>query len=178
LALNRYKLRGIKAKYTEIKGAKHNLIKRNKSTNGDFTRIPVLNRSKVENCGPFAIFNILQVPLFEATKEKFLQQLLGCSHCELQELTDVSESFGIHLDYISDPASRSIDWLLSREFGLYLITKDIHCISVDANRKLIFDCGFAFALHLNKESLMHCGFSTIDKIRSIVLPKYLMPSTK
>ena len=91
-----------------------------------------------------------------------------------KQLTVAAESLGIHLNSISDPAStRSIDWLLSRESGLYFLNKDIHCISVDVERKLIFDCGYAFALNLHKESLMHCGFSTIDKIRLIVLPKYL-----
>jgi hypothetical protein len=77
----------------------------------------------------------------------------------LPELTVVAESFGIHLDKIKDnPDSRSIDWLLSRESGLFLIIKAPHCISVDADRKLIFDCAYAFAFKLHKESLLHCDF--------------------
>ena len=172
LADKRYLLKGAKAQYTYVIGSKI-YPSRKKGTQSYFTRIPVLHRSEVDNCLPFGIFNILQVPLFEKTKREFLDALKS-SHCGLPELTVVAESFGIHLDFVSDPSSRSIDWLLSRESGLYLICKDVHCISVDVDRKLIFDCGFAFALNLHKQSLLHCGFSSFDRIRLICLPKYLM----
>jgi hypothetical protein len=171
LAEGRYHGRGAQAQYTEVVGSKL-------SAAWHFTNIPVLHQSASGYCLAFGIFNILSVPLFENTRTKFISKL-KCSHCGMTELTQVAKSFGIHLIKIKDdPASRSIEWLLSRNSGLYLITKDVHCISVDVDRKLIFDCGYAFALNFHKESLLQCGFSSIDKIRLIVLPKYLMPSNQ
>jgi hypothetical protein len=177
LAEHRYLFRGARARYTDVIGSKGCTIQERRPKS-DFTRIPVLHRSKRENCLPFAIFNLLQVPLHETTKANFLKEL-GCSHCGLPEFTVVVKRFGIHLFKVkNNQESRSIDWLLSRESGLYLIITDVHCISVDVDRKLIFDCGYAFALNLHKESLIYCGFSTIDNIRSISLPKYLLPSKR
>jgi hypothetical protein len=90
LADNRYLARGNKGRYTEVGGSKE-------SVSWFFTNIPVLYRSGSDNCYPFGIFNILQVPMLERNKVRFMKRL-NSSHCGLPELTVVAESFGIHLD--------------------------------------------------------------------------------
>ena len=135
-----------------------------------FTTIPISYQSESEYCLPYAILNCANKPL-ESTKNK-LVEAFGSTHGDFVALANAADSIKTQLHKISYHF-RTLDWLLSQTSGIYILHNDHHCISIDVERKLIFDCGYPFALSLNREAMIHCGFEYFEHIRQIVFPPYL-----
>ena len=138
------------------------------------TQILVKYRNSRGYCLLYSILNGVEADIFPTNEKEFVDTF-GCTHGSMKKLAKVaSATLGINVIKISDPSSHSIDWLLSRDEGLYVIVSGSHAISVDAKRKLIFDCAYPYALKLSIKSLTFCRCFTIDIIRRIQLPHYLL----
>jgi hypothetical protein len=138
------------------------------------TQILVKYRNSRGYCLLYSILNGVEADIFPTNEKEFVDTF-GCTHGSMKKLAKVaSATLGINVIKISDPSSHSIDWLLSRDEGLYIIVSGSHAISVDAKRKLIFDCAYPYALKLSLKSLTFCRCFTIDIIRRIQLPHHLL----
>lgn len=121
--------------------------------------------------------------IFDKTYKKFWDALECKDVGELEGLAFAANSIGIKLEHIDkrvirlqeSPSEEVFNWFLNLKSGLYIIVCDVHAISVDFERGLIFDCGYYYALRLSRECLAYCGIRHISKIRRIKLPQYLIP---
>ena len=135
-----------------------------------FTTTPTRYQAEDVYCLPYAVLNSANDPS-EITMKKLIEAF-GSTHGDIFTLARATNSIKTQLHKISNHF-KTLDWLLSQISGIYILHNDHHCISVDVERKLIFDCGYAFALSLNREAMIHCGFECFRHIRKIEFPPYL-----
>jgi hypothetical protein len=67
----------------------------------------------------------------------------------------------------TQPTQRNVDFVLNQKQGMYLLMSYCHTISVDCNRKLIFDPAQKYAMPLTKSNLDASGFPEIHDMRKI-----------
>lgn len=136
-----------------------------------YTMTPIRYQAEDVYCMPYAVLNSANNPLESARIE--LIKAFGSTHGDFVTLAYATNvSIKTHLQKISD-RFRTLDWLLSQTSGVYIMHNDHHCISIDIERKLIFDCGYPFALSLDREAMIHCGFEYFEHIREIKFPRHL-----
>ena len=169
-AMQMFMVQGNNASYTKLVG--------DISVRTFRTRISNTYVSADKYCLPYAVFNPIQVPVYKETHDKVLD-LFGSTHGSLQILAKAVNHLGIGIRAIKELECRSlisIDWILSRTQGIYIVVTDLHAFSVDIQRQLVFDCAYPLSFKLCRESLEFClDRDSIRAIREIRLPKYLLP---
>ena len=120
-------------------------------------RLPYLvhHRAKVDACVPMALLNLLNA---SRSKKKKLMRVfgggsgLGC----LRELARVAGVLGLKLHRVNIDL---VDLTCGRE-ELFLVMRGVHCVGVDCQRGLIWDCFRETALELNTKNLLMCVGTT------------------
>jgi hypothetical protein len=128
----------------------------------DFTTVKVSFQCKDARCVPYALCNLLGAN--KRAKKRLIKA--NGTLCSLSDLSDhTGRLFGKTLKSIK---GSSLPWLVEQSTGLFLVVDDLHCVGVDCDRQLIFDCGLPFALPLSLTSLTHCGIVKISEMRQIL----------
>ena len=120
-------------------------------------RLPYLvrHRAEVDACVPMALLNLLNA---SRSKKKKLMRVfgggsgLGC----LRELARVAGVLGRNLHRVSIDL---VDLTCGLE-ELFLVMRGVHCVGVDCQRGLIWDCVRETALELNTKNLLMCVATT------------------
>ena len=65
----------------------------------------------------------------------------------------------------------SLQWLLDQKRGIFLVVCDNHCISVDCNKRRLYDSSHIYVLPFTKQAFQFCGCTEIlaDGIREVVV---------
>ena len=170
-AIDTFRLHGgIEVPFTWATGSRSS----SKIPKGLRSQVLIKHRDAHGNCLPYSLLNVIEADIIP-DKEKTFIDAFGSTHGSMKKLAQVAnQTLRIILCKSNDLSEQSSDWLLSRDEGLYVIVSGSHAISVDAKRKLIFDCAYPYALKLSLKSLTFCRCFTIDIIRRIQLPHYLL----
>jgi hypothetical protein len=147
-----------------VEGKPKMLVGRSPGTSSpiDFNTVKVSFQCKDARCVPYALCNLL------GASNGARKRLIKCTQalCSLSDLSDhTGRLFGKTLKSIK---GSSLPWLVEQLTGLFLVVDDLHCVGVDCDRQLIFDCGLPFALPLSLTSLTHCGIVKISEMRQIL----------
>jgi hypothetical protein len=128
----------------------------------DFTQVKVSFQCKDSRCVPYALCNLLGAN--KRAKKRLIKA--NGTLCSLSDLCNhAGRVFGKTLKSIK---GSSLPWLVEQSTGLFIVVCDLHCVGVDCDRQLIFDCGLPFALPLSLASLTHCGIVKISEMRQIL----------
>ena len=126
-------------------------------------KIPVAYQSKIGDCVPFAPLNILPSDYPIVLKERLEVAVLskvGGTLCDFKDVSIIFREFGVELRHLrlkgSVPKDKMVNWFLAQREGLFAVSTDCHCIGVDCNRRLIFDCAESYALKMNMTSFHRC----------------------
>jgi hypothetical protein len=120
-------------------------------------------RFKAQNsrCVPYSFLNVM----LQSKKNKDMLIKKVGNFCSLAELSNgVTSVFGTGL---SKPLDNDIPWLLEQTTGKFLVVHKLHCVGVDCDKQLIFDCGYPTALKLCVEALVDCGIQSAVEMRKI-----------
>jgi hypothetical protein len=111
-------------------------------------------------CVPYSFLNLLSLNL--KAKNKLIKQTKTL--CTLAELCrPVGNLFGKQLRKLE----KDLPWILVQSTGLFLIVDTLHCVGIDCERQLIFDCALPNALRLCNEALIDCGIMKVDEMRKV-----------
>jgi hypothetical protein len=126
-------------------------------------KISVAYQSKIGDCVPFAPLNLLLADYPTSLKERLSGALLSKVQgrlCDFNDVSTIFQDFGVELRHLrlkgSVPKDKMVDWLLAQREGLFAVSTDCHCIGVDCNRRLIFDCAESFALSMTITYFRKC----------------------
>jgi hypothetical protein len=126
---------------------------------------PVLFKAKGSSCVPYALCNILRVSNNQA--RKLLNRFSRGSHTGgLDDLAMVSQMLKCTLKVHDE---KTLQWLLQQRSGFFLVMFDIHCVSVDCAKSVIYDSAEDFVLPLTLHNLIHrCKIREAEQLREVM----------
>jgi hypothetical protein len=120
-------------------------------------------REKDKWCTVYALLNVLGVGKKKAKRVKKATSPLG----DLGMLADKGAGIlGVNLVHFRP---YTVNNVLRQKTGKLLLHKGIHCVSVDCDKGLVFDCSQPRTIALSRHSLANLGLNgRLDDLRKIV----------
>jgi hypothetical protein len=126
---------------------------------------PVRFQSVDDRCVPFSLLNVTQST--KKMKKKLMDAFMGGSRQGgLTDLANVTPKLGWSLKKIK---GKDTSWLLEQRSGRFLVMGGVHCIGVDCEDRLVFDCAEQSALKLCLSALVSCGLNSLEEIRQVLV---------
>ena len=131
---------------------------------GERSQLPEIRfQNTTKWCALYSLLNVLESSKKKAKKAR--KASFGCLG-GFHELHRVAGALRVSLQRIEQC---TVSFVLSRESGLFLLQKGVHCISVDCTKGLIYDSARTHAMKLSKTNLAHCGFrGSLDDVRRVI----------
>jgi hypothetical protein len=139
------------------------VVEKSTPCNGGSPLAVIRYQHETKWCVPYGLFNVLQT---SKTKAKLTKKTLGTSLCGFADLADRAAGvLGVSLKKIK---YSDVSWLLKQNAGKFLLLKGVHCISVDCDKDIVYDCAKTHELNLSRNNLKKCGFRGYCEIRQVI----------
>lgn len=120
-------------------------------------------------CVPDALLNVIGAP---RETEQQLKAFIGSDRCDFSTMADGMSKIKKFKYAITKKFERTntLEWVIRQADGQYLIEDNLHCVSVDCTKKLIFDNGRQNTLPITLENFHACGIAGFrnDGIRKVI----------
>ena len=109
-----------------------------KSTKPEF--VPVKFRSDHDSCVPYSLLNLIDA---SNNMRRKLMRVFGSTKGNLYDLArsvDTIPELFKKFTLSGNISGKHLNWIVEQKEGKYIVLSGVHCVAVDCERQLVFDC--------------------------------------